>query len=167
MKNQSLLAIAMLISVFAFSQQTRFYSDPGITFKEAKEYFQKEQYSLAYPLFKELQQSVRETDKANTAITVQEISYYTTVCALKQNEGRAEEQAQQYINIEKNTPRVQMMSFHLGEYYYLQRFAQAKTLLNSIRTLKYDPNYIDANYYYGFLAFRDGQYNEALQSFKI
>ena len=205
MKNQSLLAIAMLISVFAFSQQTRFYSDPGITFKEAKEYFQKEQYSLAYPLFKELQQSVRETDKANTAITVQEISYYTTVCALKQNEGRAEEQAQQYINIEKNTPRVQMMSFHLGEYYYrqqnfadaaqqyeqtnienlsnreiadmkfhqgysyfnLQRFAQAKTLLNSVRTLKDDPNYIDANYYYGFLAFRDGQYNEALQSFKI
>src|SRR5260221_1537976 len=205
MKNQSLLAIAILISVFAFSQQTRFYSDPGITFKEAKEYFQKEQYSLAYPLFKELKQSVRETDKANTAITVQEISYYTTVCALKQNEGRAEEQAQQYINIEKNPTRLQMMSFHLGEYYYrqqnfadaaqqyeqtnienlsnreiadmkfhqgysyfnLQRFAQAKTLLNSIRTLKDDPNYIDANYYYGFLAFRDGQYNEALQSFKI
>ncbi len=33
--------------------------------------------------------------------------------------------------------------------------------------MKDDPNYIDANYYYGFLAFRDGQYNEALQSFKI
>ena len=205
MKNHSLLAIATLISVFAFSQQTRFYSDPGITFKEAKDYFQKEQYNLAYPLFKELQQSVRETDKANTAITVQEISYYSTVCALKQNEGRAEDQAQEYINLEKNTARIQMMSFHLGEYYYrrqnfldaarqyeqtnienlsnreiadmkfhqgysyfnLQRFVQAKTLFNSIRTIKDDPNYIDANYYYGFLAFRDGQYNEALQCFKI
>jgi TolA-binding protein len=205
MKNHSLLAIAILISFFAFSQQTRFYSDPGTTFKEAKEYFQKEQYSLAYPLFKELQQSVRETDKANTAVTVQEISYYTTVCALKQNEGRAEGQAQEFIDLEKNTPRVQMMSFHLGEYYYrqqnfsdaarqyeqtnienlsnreiadmkfhqgysyfnLQRFAQAKPLFNSIRTMKDDPNYLDANYYYGFLAFRDGKYNDALQSFKI
>ena len=33
--------------------------------------------------------------------------------------------------------------------------------------MKDDPNYLDANYYYGFLAFRDKQYNEALQSFKI
>jgi len=205
MKHQSLLSIAIGTSIFAFSQQTRFYSDPDTKFKEAKEYFQKEQYSLAYPLFKELQQSVRETDKINTAITAQEISYYTTVCALKQNEGRAEEQAQQYIDLQKNTARVQMMNFHLGEYYFrkenfsdaarlyeetnienlsnreiadmkfhegyayfnLQRFPQAKTLFNSIRTIKDDPNYLDANYYYGFLAFRDGQYAEALQSFRI
>ena len=54
MKNQSFLSIAILFSISAFSQQTRVYSDPESTFKEAKEYFQKEQYSLAYPLFKEL-----------------------------------------------------------------------------------------------------------------
>ena len=205
MKNQSLLIIAILLSFSAFSQQTRFYTDPESTFKEAKEYFQKEQYSLAYPLFKELKQSVRETDKANTAITVQEINYYTTVCALKQSEGRAEDEALEYIDIEKNTARTQMMSYHLGEYYFreqrfadavrqydqtnienlsnreiadmkfhlgysnftLQRFAPAKTSFNSIRTIKDDPNYMDANYYYGFLAFRDGQYGEALEAFRI
>ena len=205
MKNQSLLVIAILISASTFSQQTRFYTDPESTFKEAKEYFQKEQYSLAYPLFKELKQSVRETDKANTAITVQEINYYTVVCALKQGEGRAETEAQEYIEVEKNTARTQMMSYHLGEYYFrqqkfteavqlyeqanianlsnreiadmkfhqgysyfnLQRFAEAKPLFNSIRTIKDDPNYMDANYYYGFLAFRDGQYKDALDAFKI
>ena len=205
MKNQSLLVLATLLSISVYSQQTRFYSDPDEKFKEAKEYFQKEQYSLAYPLFKELQQSVKETDKVNTAITVQEINYYTTVCALKQNEGRAEEIAQEYINLEKNNARTQQMNFHLAEYYFrqekfseavqryeqanisnlsnreiadmkfhqgyayfnLQQFAKAKPLFNSIRTLKKDPNYIDANYYYGFLAFRDRQYNDALESFKI
>ncbi len=205
MKNQSLLAIATFLSISVYSQQTRFYSDPEDKFKEAKEYFQKEQYSLAYPLFKELKQSVRETDKANTAITVQEINYYTTVCALKQGEGRAESEAQEYIDIEKNTARTQMMSYHLGEYYFtqqkfaeaaaqyeqtnianlsnreiadmkfhqgysyftLQQFAQAKPAFNSIRTIKDDPNYKDANYYYGFLAFRDGQYKDALEAFKI
>ncbi len=205
MKNQLVLTIATISSMAVFSQSTRFYSDPQATFKEAKEYFQKEQYSLAYPLFKELHQSVRETDKVNTAVTVQEINYYTIVCALKQNEGRAEDQAQAYIDLEKNTPRIQMMSFHLGEYYYrqqrfadaaqkyeetnivnlsnreisdmkfhqgysyftLQRFNEAKPLFNTIRTMNDDPNYLDANYYYGFLAFRDGQYNEALNSFKI
>ena len=205
MKNQSLLGVAIFLTTSVFSQQTRFYSDPEITFKEAKEYFQKEQYSLAYPLFKELKQSVRETDKANTAITVQEINYYTTVLALKQGEGRAEEEAQEFIEIEKNIARVQMMNFHLAEFYFrnekfaeavqlyeqanisnlsnreiadmkfhqgyayfnLQRFAEAKPLFSSIRTIKDDPNYIDANYYYGFLAFRDKQYNEALEAFKI
>jgi TolA-binding protein len=207
MKNQLVLILAMLTAVVASSQSTRFYNDPQATasFKEAKEYFQKEQYSLAYPIFKELQQSVRETDRINTAITVQEIQYYNTVCALKQNEGRAEEQALAYIEFEKNTPRVQMMSYHLGEYYFrkqqfteaakqfegtnianlsnreiadmkfhqgysyftLQRFSEAKPMFNTIRSMKDDPNYLDANYYYGFLAFRDKQYNEALESFRV
>ena len=205
MKYQSLLALAIFLSISVFAQQTRYYSDPETTFKEAKEYFQKEQYSLAYPLFKELKQAVRETDKVNRPITVQEINYYAIVCALKQNEGRAEDEAKEYIDVEKNTARTQMMNFHLGEYLFrterfaeavqryeqtaienlsnreiadmkfhlgysyfnLQNFAQAKPLFNSIRTIKDDPNYMDANYYYGFLAFRDGQYNDALQSFKI
>ncbi|MBL7742877.1 MAG: tetratricopeptide repeat protein [Chitinophagaceae bacterium] len=205
MKNHVLLVIATVVSTAIFPQQTAFYSDPQAKFKEAKEYFQKEQYNLAYPLLKELQQSVRETDKANHSITVQEVNYYTTACALMQNETTAEDKAVEYINSEKNTARVQMMSFHLGEYYFrkqefsraaeqyeqtnianlnnkeissmkfhqgyayftMQRFAQAKPLLNMIRTMKGDPNYMDANYYYGFLSFRDRQYGEALQSFQV
>ena len=205
MKNQALIIVALLCTSAIFSQQTKYYTDPQEKFKEAKEYFQKEQYSLAYPLLKELQQSVRETDKINHSVTVQEIDYYTTACALKQNEGRAEEKAIDYIDQEKNNARVQMMSFHLGEYYFrkqdfpkaadqlaktnignlsnkdiaqmkfeqgyayftMQKFAQAKPLFNSIRSIKTDPNYLDANYYYGYLSFRDRQYNEALESFRI
>ena len=205
MKTQSISILAFLCSISAVAQQTRFYSDPEEKFKEAKEYFQKEEYSLAYPIFKDLRQSVHETDKINNVTTVQEINYYTIACALKQNEGRAEEMAKNYIDLEKNNARVQQMNFHLGEYYYRQekfpeateryeqanianlsngeiadmqfhegysyfvqqQFAKAKPLFNSIRQVKDDPNYIDANYYYGFLAFRDKNYNEALQSFKI
>lgn len=205
MKQLLLLAFAAVVSGFVYSQQTAYYSDPALKFKEAKEYFQKEQYSLAYPLLKELKQDVRETDIANRAVTVQEIAYYTTVCALKQDETRAEEQAIDYIDLEKNNARVQMMNYHLGEYYFrrqdftkaanhyeqsnianlsnkeiatmkfhqgysyftLQQFARAKPLFNTIRSMKDDPNYLDANYYYGFLAFRDKQYNDALQSFRV
>ncbi len=48
------------------------------------------------------------------------------------------------------------MKFHQGySYFTMQQFAQAKPLFNTIRSMKDDPNYIDANYYYGFLAFRD------------
>jgi TolA-binding protein len=205
MKNQLLLVIAIGSVLTASSQSTKLYNDPQATFKEAKEYFQKEQYSLAYPLFKELRQSTMETDRINSTITTQEVAYYSTACALKQNEGRSEEEAKEFIDNEKNTSRVQMMHFHLGEFYFrkqkfpeaigqyeltnianlsngeiadmkfhqgysyftMQQFAQAKPLFNTIRSMMDDPNYLDANYYYGFLAFRDRQYNEALQSFKI
>lgn len=205
MKNQTLIVVALLCHTAIFSQQTKFYTDPQEKFKEAKDYFQKEQYSLAYPLFKELEQTVRETDKVNHTVVAQEIDYYTIACALKQNENSAENRAVDYIDLEKNTSRVQMMSFHLGEYYFrkqdfpkaieqfektsidnlsnkdiaqmkfeqgysyfaTQKFAQAKPLFNSIRTMKNDPHYLDANYYYGFLSFRDRQYSEALESFKL
>ena len=194
-----------LLSAFSFSQQTTFFKDPNEKFNEAKEYFQKEQYNLAYPLFKELQQGLKETDKVNTPIEAQEINYYTTVSALKQNEDRAEQDALEYVEVTKNNARVQMMSFHLAEFYFrrhqfsdavglyenanianlsnreiadlkfhqgysyftMQQFARAKPLLNAIRQVKTDPNYIDANYYYGFIAFRDREYSEALQSFRV
>jgi tetratricopeptide (TPR) repeat protein len=206
MKKLISLASAAVFSVVTVNaQQTALYIDPSAKFKEAKEYFQKEQYSLAYPLLKELKQDIRETDIANHSVTVQEIGYYTTVCALKQDEDRSETEAIDYIDLEKNTARVQMMNYHLAEFYFrrknftkaidhyeqanianlsnkeiasmkfhqgysyftLQQFAKAKPLFNTIRTMKDDPNYMDANYYYGFLAFRDKQYNEALQSFKL
>src|SRR6218665_495616 len=205
MKQSILLALATICGGAVFAQQTAYYTDSDAKFKEAKDYFQREQYSLAYPLLKELKQAVRETDIANHSVTVQEINYYAIACALKQDEGRSEAQAIAFIDQEKNTPRVQMMNFQLGEYYFrrkefqkaisryemanianlsnkdiasmkfhqtysyftLQQFAQAKPLFNTIRSIKDDPNYLDANYYYGFLAFRDRQYTEALQSFKI
>jgi TolA-binding protein len=206
MKNRSIALVATIISVISLqAQQTRIFTDPQEKFKEAKEYYQKEQYSLAYPLFKELQQAAKETNYINDPLVMQEVNYYTTALSLKQNEDRAEATALDYIELEKNNPRVQQMNFHLAEYYYrqqnfadatkyyedagianlsnreiadmkfhqgysyftLQKFNQAKPLFNSIRQIKDDPNYIDANYYYGFLAFRDRNYNDALASFKI
>src|SRR3569833_937325 len=33
--------------------------------------------------------------------------------------------------------------------------------------MKSDPNYVDANCYYGFIAFRDKNYGQALESFRV
>src|SRR5215204_1437236 len=127
MKNRSIALAATIISVFSLNaQQTLIFKDPQEKFKEAKEYYQKEQYSLAYPLFKELKQASKETNYINDALVTQEINYYTTVLALKQNEGRAEETAIDFIWLEENNARVQQMNFHLAEFYYhRQDFANA------------------------------------------
>ena len=205
MKKYSLLSSFFVLSFFSWSQQNLTYTYGDQRFELAKEYFQKEQYNLAYPLLKELQQSIKETAKVNNALMVQEVDYYTNVSALKQNENRAEYDAKQYIDVTKNNARVQMMNFHLAEYYFkkqqftdavglyeaanianlnnreiadmkfhqgysyftMQQFAMAKPLLNSIRQIKDDPNYIDANYYYGFIAFKDRNYAQALESFRV
>lgn len=205
MKQATIIISLLSLGLFSTAQQTSFIHDPQGTFNQAKEYFQKEQYSLAYPLLKELQSKQRETDRSNKALVYQEIRYYTIVCALKQNEETAEALAKDFITLEDNASRVQMMNFHLAEYYFRQadyaeaipafervsidnlsnreiadlkfhlgyayfnsqQFDKAKPLMNTIRQLPKDPNYQDANYYYGFLAFYDKNYKDALSSFTI
>ena len=109
----SVLASASLF--IATAQQTRFIADPQATLKEAKEYFQNGAYSLAYPLFKDLNLYLREADKTDRALSYQEIKYYTIVCALKQNEATATDLAINFIETEDNAARVQMMNSHLAE----------------------------------------------------
>jgi len=205
MKQATLFFTGIFICIFSAAQQTSFINDPQGTFNQAKEYFQKEQYSLAYPLLRELQLLQRETDRSNKALNYQEVKYYTIVCALKQNEETAVAIAREFIDLEDNAARVQMMNFHLAEYYFRKQdfseaipafekvsinnlsnreiadlkfhlgysyftsrqFKEAKPLLNTIRQLPKDPNYRDANYYYGFLAFYDKNYNDALGAFTI
>ncbi|MBC7827407.1 MAG: tetratricopeptide repeat protein [Chitinophagaceae bacterium] len=205
MKQATLFFTLISLCLFSAAQQSSFINDPQGSFNQAKEYFQKEQYSLAYPLLKDLQLKQRETDRSNKALNYQEVKYYTIVCALKQNEETAVTLAKEFIELEDNASRVQMMSFHLAEYYFRkqdypqaipafekvsidnlsnreiadlkfhlgysyftsQQFDLAKPMLNTIRQLPKDPNYRDANYYYGFLAFYDRNFKDALEAFTI
>src|SRR4029078_1716948 len=114
------------ITSVSFAQKTFYFSDPQGKFNEAKEYYQKGQYNLSYPIFKELQQSLTEVDKVNAPVVAQEVDYYTIASALMQNEERAEQDALDYITVTKNTARTEMMSFQLAEFYFRQqRFSDA------------------------------------------
>lgn len=52
-------------------------------------------------------------------------------------------------------------------YFNLKQFDEAKPLFDEVHQLPKNKYYIPANYYYGFLCYRDRQYNEALKSFKL
>lgn len=66
-----------------------------------------------------------------------------------------------------NNEQVAEAKFRMAySYFHLKRFSQAKPLFNTIRQLPMDPHYLDANYYYGFLAYADKEYNEALSCFE-
>ena len=71
---------------------------------------------------KSLQSNLHETDRSNNALNEQDIRYYTIVCSLKQNETAAVRTcANDFINVEDNLARVEMMSFHLAEYFFRQK----------------------------------------------
>ena len=189
---------------FANAQYTMVNNDVDANYKLAKDYFLKEQYSLAYPIFKNLYNN--GIDKSNYTTTVNlESKYYYITCGLKLNDVSASPKAIEFIALEHHEPRIQMMSFQLGEYFYrqkdyadaityyskagidnlsnsevadlkfhkayslfaLQQFKEAKPLFNAVRQIPSDPNYIDANYYYGFISFYDKNYDEALAAFTI
>lgn len=196
-------ALLLVAHLQPFAQATQANIDPDADFKLAKELYQKDQYSLAFPLFKDISQAVAPYSKLPIS-TQLEAKYYTIVCGLKLNETSAETAAIEFIDLEHNTPRIQMLSYQLGEYYYrkqnfteamafyekagidnlsnreiaemkfhqaygyftMQRFEEAKPLFNSIRQMTSDPNYLDANYYFGFISFYEKNYNLALESFK-
>lgn len=52
-------------------------------------------------------------------------------------------------------------------YFNLKQFDQAKPLFNEIQQIPSSKYYIPANYYYGFIAYHDKQYSEALKAFKL
>ncbi len=205
MKYTVLFFFVILLSSSSFAQQTKNLDDPQASYKQAKDFFQNEYYSLAYPIFKELKYSLRETDRSNNAVEYQDVRYYYLVCALEQNDKTAVDAAKEFVELENNAPRVGMMSFHLAEYYFRQQdytaavrlyehadidnlsnreiadlkfhqgygyfvqqqFDKAAPLFNAIRQIPNDPNYIDANYYYGFISFYQKKYGEALSAFKV
>jgi tetratricopeptide (TPR) repeat protein len=189
----------------SFAQQTHYYDDPQAYFRQGKEFFEHEYYSLAYPIFRDLKYSLRETDRSNNSVEYQDVKYYYLVCALEQNDQTAVAAARDYIDLENNAPRVGMLSYHLAEYYFREKdypeavklyeqadidnlsnreiadlkfhegygyftqkqFDKAIPLFNAIRQLPKDPNYIDANYYYGFICFYRKDYGEALTAFTV
>src|SRR3954463_7966856 len=196
-------ALVLAIQSHPLAQATLANMDPDADFKLAKELYQKEQFSLAYPLFKNIADGNYPNSKLPVS-TQLEAKYYTIVAGLKMGESTAEAAARRFIEEEHNAPRIQMLSYQLGEYYYrkqkfedaltyyekagidnlsnsdiaemkfhqgysyftMKQFEQAKPLFNSIRQMPSDPNYLDANYYFGFISFFEKDYKLAMESFR-
>ena len=203
--NRILFPLAfLLLSLTCFSQANYSVTDPEKDYKEAKDFFIKDEYSLAYPLLKSLKDKYPENTQSSHAYLNQDIEYYYIVCGLKLNQEVAEDDAKRFVDAANNEPRQQMMSFHLAKYYFtkndfaravvfyeragydnlsneeiadakfelaysyfnLKQFDKAKPLFNEIHQLQDNKYYYDANYYYGYISYRDRDFAEALTSFQ-
>ncbi|MBC7534999.1 MAG: tetratricopeptide repeat protein [Ferruginibacter sp.] len=206
--NKQFFLITLLLTAFSFSvfsQATHTVLDPEKKYKDVKEMIMKEQYALAYPITKELKSMYADNTVSDHAYINEDVAFYYIVCELKLLQDVAVEDAKKYIHDINNEPRRQILSFHLGHYYFLKddfnnaivnfdragydnlsndqiadakfekayayfnlkQFERAKPLFTEIVQIPTNKYYIPANYYYGFIAYSDRQYNEALKSFKL
>jgi TolA-binding protein len=63
---------------------------------------------------------------------------------------------------------IALMKFQQGYgYFTMNQFGKAKPLLDAVRQMPGNPNHEDANYYYGFIAYSERRYSEALQAFRV
>lgn len=124
-KKIALFPAMMMFITSVHAQFTEANHDPDADFKLAKELFLQDKFSLAYPLFKTLY--VLENERSNIPVTIQlEARYYSIVSGLHLMDETALSTAREFIKLEHNTPRKQMMSYHVGEYYFKkQDFAEA------------------------------------------
>ncbi|MBS1743901.1 MAG: tetratricopeptide repeat protein [Bacteroidetes bacterium] len=193
------------ISLSSLAQPSYAIIDPEKKYKDVKEMMMKEQYALAYPLTKELKKAYPDNTVSDHAYLNEDVNFFYVVCELKLMQDVASEDAEQYIHDINNEPRRQMLSFHLGHYYFLKdeyakaieafdragydnlsneeiadakyekgysyfnlkQFDKAKPLFSEIVQIPKNKYFIPANYYYGFIAYSDRQYSEALKSFKL
>lgn len=116
----SLLLIAASITTAVCAQPTHVITDPEKKYKEAKEFFVKEQYALAYPLIRELKMNYPANTASDHTYINDDIEYYFIACQLKLMQASAENEARVYIAGTGNEPRVQLMSYHLAHYYFLK-----------------------------------------------
>ncbi|HXD76577.1 MAG TPA: tetratricopeptide repeat protein [Puia sp.] len=167
MKQTFFFVFFLLLRASSFAQQTHYYDDPQAYFRQGKEFFEHQYYSLAYPIFRDLKYSLRETDRSNNAVEYQDVKYYYLVCALEQNDQTAVGAAQDYINLENNAPRVGMLSFHLAEYYFRQKdYAAAAKLYegSDIDNLS-NREIADMKFHQGYCYFTQKQFDAALPLF--
>jgi tetratricopeptide (TPR) repeat protein len=201
-----LVSILFLSSLFAlsFGQNTKITNDVDADYKLAKEYFAKEEFSLAYPIFKSIYNN--DASKGNYPVsTALECKYYYISCGLSLNDASTKEKAVEFLELEQTAPLKHKLAYQLAEYYFrnknyndaityynragidnltnaeigeskfhkaycyftLQQFKEAKPLFDVIRQIPTDSNYVEANYYYGFIAFGEKNFKEAMNSFKV
>jgi tetratricopeptide (TPR) repeat protein len=159
--------IVMLLRVSSFAQQTHYFDDPQAYFREGKEFFEHEYYSLAYPIFRDLKYSLRETDRSNNSVEYDDVKYYYLVCALEQNDQTAVAAAEDYITLENNAPRVGMLSFHLAEYYFREKnYVEAVKLYENADIDNLSNREIaDMKFHQGYCYFTQKQFDKAITLF--
>ena len=93
----NILVFTSLVSA-SIGQSTRITSDPDADYKLAKEYYTKEEYSLAYPIFKSIFSNGGSHGNYPVSISL-ESKYYYIACGLILNDATIKGKAIEFLEL--------------------------------------------------------------------
>ena len=126
MKHTRILLVVALIPISLIAQK----SDTGIqqerALTRAISYYQEGNYSLAYPLLRELGTELNKAKAATSIISAEDLAFYTISCGLMQGEESAEKEAEEFASSAISQNRKDRIFYSLGEYSFRkQQFQKA------------------------------------------
>lgn len=156
-----LLIICCFTNV-SFTQSTKAYNDIDEEFKKAKELFQQDAYSLAYPIFKKLANLNNENSNFPTYI-IEESSYYSLVCGLINDDTAILNPALLYAATSTSNAHIQKINYYIAEYYFRKNdFVNALNFYNKSGIDNLTNNQIAVmKFHKGYSLFTQQKFNEA------
>lgn len=100
------------------AQQTRVYTEPDKTFKEAQQLYRDGKYAISMQLFKQTIDDISYFQETNRSLVNTDAHYYYAMCALKLQNEDAEKKALSFIKNFNNSAREQMVSYQLARFYF-------------------------------------------------
>ncbi|WP_346320041.1 tetratricopeptide repeat protein [Chitinophaga sp. YIM B06452] len=102
----------------ASAQQSRIYTEPDKTFKEAQQLYKEGKYAISQQLFKQTIDGIGYFSETNRSLVNTDAHYYYAMCALKLGNDDAEKKALEFLKYFNNSAREQMVSFQLARFYF-------------------------------------------------
>ncbi len=164
-----ILLIFCLLPLFIFltpkviSQQTEYYTSPGLNYRQAVELFEQQSYGPAREVFDRLidQSNLRsDLEKENA-------SYYSTVCAVELGDKDALRRVELFSASYPESKWLPALSFDLGKIYFNKKqYSQALESFNKVSTRYLSrPQRSELNYMKGVCFLRKSKFEAALSSF--
>jgi tetratricopeptide (TPR) repeat protein len=109
---------ALFVFISSYSQQTFMVTDVYQHYQQAKQWFEREDYSLAYPAFREVQQKITAGETINGQLKAEEVEFYTIACELMQQNAGAELHAKSFLSAHTSESLKGQLGYYLGMYYF-------------------------------------------------
>ena len=119
-----ILAVGLVLgSYVSQAQQSLIVQDPYLyqQFKDARQWFDAENYKLAYPVFKSLEMALNAEQLISQELYVEELKFYKLACELTENNPSAEPIARAFMASTAASITKAQLAFYLGSYYFRQQ----------------------------------------------
>lgn len=136
--------MALFITISARSQQSEVYSDPGNNFRKAVDLYNKEVYSGAQAIFRE----ITSLDPANYPSMVADARFFDAMCDAELQHDNASEKITAFINDYPEHPQSKLAHFYLGRIYFNEgKYRDAMNSFREVRPAQLEKGWLPEYYY--------------------